>query len=198
MLYSGKEHNHHIIIDTGSKYNVMGTDTKEVLYSKMKEAECEPPVLEESNKLFRFGGNSNIMRAKELMQFDVNLTGKLMPIEVHLIPGSLPFIISKKWLKDNGVHLDFTNQKMKINGSWIRTVDMGSGHEGISWNKDTHSTENNVYLGNKVSRKEWNDPEVLTAMAKEIKNLEDMGTFTKVRYSPRFKKLVSTWVITRK
>ena len=31
-MYSGQEYHHHIIIDTGSKYNVIGRDKKEVLY----------------------------------------------------------------------------------------------------------------------------------------------------------------------
>ena len=81
-MYSGQEHHNHIILDTGSKYNKMGRDTKEILYRKMKEAGCEPPVLERSDKLFRFGGDTNITRAKEVMKFDVNLNGKPTPIEV--------------------------------------------------------------------------------------------------------------------
>ena len=127
--------------------------------------------MERSDKLFRFGGDSNITKAKEMMKFNINLNRKPTPIEVHLVSDTLPFIIGKKWLKDNGVHLDFKNNRMKINGAWMKTVDMGSGHEGITWNKYTHTTENTVYLGNKVSRKEWMEPEVTAAMDKEIKNL---------------------------
>ena len=198
-MYSGQEHQNHIILDTGSKYNVMGMETMEVLHSKMKEAGCEPPEMDKSEKLFRFGGNSNISRAKEVMKFDVNLTGKPIPIEVHLVSGPLPFIIGKKWLKENGGQLDLPNQRLKLNGTWVKTVDMGSGHEGLTWDKGTHSTVNHdMYLGTKVARKEYRDPEVMNAMDKEIKNLEDMGTFLVVKDDPWTKKLDSTWVITRK
>ena len=198
VMYSGQEHQNHIILDTGSKYNVMGMDTKQILERKMREAGCEPPVREKSSKLFKFGGNSNICKAKELLKFTVNLNGKLVPMEVHLVPGPLPFIIGKKWLKENGAKLDLMNQRLKINGAWVKTVDMGSGHEGITWDKSTHSAENSVYMGMKVSRKEWADPEVVEAMAKEIRNLQEMGTFTVVKDNPRIKKIDSTWVVTRK
>ena len=198
VWYSGQEQENHIIIDTGSKYCVMGVNTKEVLYKKMKSAGCEPPKVKQSDKLFRFGGNTNVHKAKEAMFFELNLNGKPTPVIVHVVPTSLPFIVGKKWLRDSGVQLDLGNQRMRINGAWMKTVDMGSGHEGIAWNEATHTTENSVYLGNKVSRKEWTDPEVMEAMAREIKNLEDMGTFMVVRDNPRYRKLDSTWVITRK
>ena len=75
IMYSGQEHHHHIILDTGSKYNVISRDTKEVLYRKMKEAACNPLKVERSDQLFRFGGDSNITQAKERMKFNMNLNG---------------------------------------------------------------------------------------------------------------------------
>ena len=199
VMYSGQEQANHIILDTGSKYNVMGLETTEVLHQKMKEAGCEPPTIGTSNRLFRFGGNTAICRAHETLTFDLNLTGKPIPVEVHIIPGPLPFIIGKQWLKDNGGQLDLLNQRLKLNDSWIKTVDMGSGHEGLTWSKETHSSNTNcVYLGTKVPRKDWRDPEVMEAMDKEIKNLEVMGTYNVVKEDPRIRKIDSTWVITRK
>ena len=198
VMYSGQEHCNHIIIDTGSKYNVMGTDTRELLYKRMKEAGCLPPQTEQSDRLFKFGGHNNVSRAREVLKFDLVLNGKPTPTEVHVVPGPLPFILGKQWMKDNAVKLDLLNQKMKIHGVWIKTVDMGSGHEGLTWGKDMHTAEEKVYMGTKVARREWTLPEVVEAMDKEIKNLEDMGTFTIVRDDPRFRKLDSTWVITRK
>ena len=146
-MYSGQEHQNHIILDTRRKYNMMGTKMREVLHRKMKEAGCETPIVEDSDKLFRFGGNTNISRAKEVMKLDMNLTGKPMPIEVHLVPGPVPFIVRKKWLKENGGQLDLPNQRLKLNGTWVKTVDMGSVHEGLTWNKGTHSSEkNSMYI----------------------------------------------------
>ena len=36
---------------------------------------------------------TNVMKDKEVMEFYINLTGKPTPIEVHLVPGPLPFIM---------------------------------------------------------------------------------------------------------
>ena len=155
-MYSGQEHINHIIMYTGSKYNVMGTDTREVLYRRMKAAGCLPPKVEPSDKLFRFGRN-NVCRAKQLIKFDLILNGKPTPTEVHVVAGPLPFILGKQWLKDNAVIIDLLNQKMKIHGNWIKTVDTGSGHEGLTWSKETHSTKNTVYRSTKVTRNELDD-----------------------------------------
>ena len=57
LMYSGQEQEDHIILNTGSKYNMMGTDMKKILKKRLKEAGASPPTVMHSDKLFRFGGN---------------------------------------------------------------------------------------------------------------------------------------------
>ena len=45
----------------------MGTNMKEILDKRLKVAGCAPPVVKPSGKLFRFGGDSNILTANEVM-----------------------------------------------------------------------------------------------------------------------------------
>ena len=42
LMYSGQEQEDHIILNTGSKYNMMGVFMKEILQKRMKEAGCTP------------------------------------------------------------------------------------------------------------------------------------------------------------
>ena len=145
IWYSGPEQYGHIIIDTGSRYCVMGVNTREVLYNRMKAAGCEPPVLEYTNKSFKFGGSTDIYWAQTAITFEINLNGKPAIISAYIIPTHLPFIIGKQWLKDSEVQLDLGTQKMKINGAWMRTADTGTGHEGITWDATLHETENSEH-----------------------------------------------------
>ena len=48
---------------------MMGVDSKEALYDRMKEAGCEPPVLELSKKKVRFGGSTDMYRAQMKITF---------------------------------------------------------------------------------------------------------------------------------
>ena len=115
IWYSGPEQYGHIILDTGSKHCVMGFDTKEALYDRMKEAGCEPPVLEPSNKKFKFGGSADVYRAQMMITFEINLNGKPTRITAHIIPTPLPFIIGKQWLKNSDAQLVLGTQRLKIN-----------------------------------------------------------------------------------
>ena len=52
-------------------------------------------------------------------------------------------------------------------------------------------------LTQKVSRKEFNDPEVMAAMIKEINNLVENGTYEEVKQESWMPILDSLWVINR-
>jgi len=58
-----------------------------------------------------------------------------------------------------------------------------SGHLAIDWNAKIHRkpVTNCVLLSEKVSRKDYDTPEVREAMNKEMKNLQEHETYEEVR-----------------
>ena len=85
----------YIILDTNSKYNIIGEDTTELLHTRMKTAEWEPPEIDYTSRIFKYS-RTRAFRAQELLKFEVNLMGKPTPIAVHLVPRRIPFIIGQE------------------------------------------------------------------------------------------------------
>jgi len=69
----------------------------------------------------------------------------------------------------------------------------------LPWTSLSHIKKkvNPVLLTQKVSRKDYNQPEVMTAMIKEITNLNNNGTYIEVKHEP-WRPIVDTmWVINK-
>jgi isopentenyldiphosphate isomerase len=77
---------------------------------------------------------------------------------------------------------------------------MKSGHMAIPWTARIHKLEdnhNNVFMTQRVPRKEWSTPEVKEAMYKEWTNLQENGTYEEVRWEPWMTVIPTMWVINR-
>ena len=63
----------------------------------------------------------------------------------------------------------------------MKTLD--SGHLAINWDAKIHKKTESVkdWLSEKVSRKDYDTPEVWDAMNKEMKNLQEHQTYEEVR-----------------
>ena len=115
---TGGEDNEHIILDTNSKYNIMGLNARRKLCNMIKLARCHPLEMEETSSLFS-SSKGKTLRSKELLKFAINLTCNLLqpltPIEVYCVPVKTPFIIGGDWIKNNRVILDRTRELVKMN-----------------------------------------------------------------------------------
>ena len=87
---------------------------------------------------------------------------------------------------------------MNINGRTIKLKLLSSGHIAVNWTANTHEdTVKSVLLATKVPRKDWTMPEVQVAMVKEIRNLQENGTYHEVPQEPWMVVVPSMWVIQR-
>ena len=68
----------------------------------MKAEGCEPPEVENISRILKNSENRPF-RERELLRFDINLTGTPTPIDVHLVPGRTPFTIGQYWMWDNNM-----------------------------------------------------------------------------------------------
>jgi hypothetical protein len=66
----------------------------------------------------------------------------------------------------------------------------------INWTAKLHEVNTQTVLQTtKVSRKDWTMPEVQAAMVKEIRNLQENGTYQEVPQEPWMVVVPSMWVI---
>ncbi len=79
----------------------------------------------------------------------------------------------------------------------MKTLD--SGHLAINWDAKLHKRPETagVLLSEKVSRKDYDTPEVWDAMSKELRNLQEHKTYEEVRREQHMSVIPSLWVINR-
>ena len=82
--------------------------------------------------------------------------------------------------------IDLAPNTLTINGHKVQMELTKSGHMTLPWTGLSHNKQkiNPVHLTQKVSRKDYNQPEVMTAMIKEITNLNNNGTYIEVKHDP--------------
>ena len=186
-----------MVVDTGSKYNLIGQQLLPILNERL-QAGGHKLQLEDTQKYFKFGGHENI-ECKKKTNIPLNLVDITKNIEVYIVPEKIPFLIGGQTLRSMEAKIDLAPNTLTVDGRRIQMDLTPSGHMTIPWNIRSHSTKqvNQVNLTQKVSRKEFNQPEVMTAMIKEITNLNNNGTYTKVKQEP-WQPIVDTmWVINK-
>jgi len=174
-----------LVVDTGSTYNLIGQHLLPVLNERL-QAGGQNLKMEDTMKYFKFGGHDNT-NCKSKVNIPINIAGTTSEIEVYIIPAKVPFLIEGQTLRSMEAKIDLAQNIMSINGHKAKMELTESGHMILPWTMDTHTTNkktNPVLLTQKVSRKEYNQPEVMTAMIKEITNLNSNGTYIKVRQDP--------------
>ena len=186
-----------MVVDTGSKYNLIGQQLLPILNERL-QAGGHKLKLEDTQKYFKFGGHDNI-ECKKKTNIPLSLVDITKNIEVYIVPEKIPFLIGGQTLRSMEAKIDLAPNTLTVDGRRIQMDLTPSGHMTLPWNIRSHSTKqvNQVNLTQKVSRKEFNQPEVMTAMIKEITNLNNNGTYTEVKQEP-WQPIVDTmWVINK-
>ena len=186
-----------ILIDTGSSYNLIGEHLIPTLEQRMLEAGEKLQRLN-SAKIFKFGGHKNTVSDSKVV-IPLRLAGQTHKIEVHIVPSRVPFLIGGQILRELEAKIELGPNMMVINGRKVQLNLTKSGHMTIPWTTECHKSnkENKVLLTQKVSRKEYEDPEVMAAMIKEVNNLVDNGTYEEVKQENWMPVVDSLWVINR-
>jgi hypothetical protein len=186
-----------MVVDTGSTYNLIGQQLLPILDERL-QAGGHKLKLEETLKYFKFGGHDNI-ECKTKVNIPLSLADITKNIEVYIVPEKIPFLIGGQTLRSMEAKIDLAPNTLTVDGRRIQMDLTPSGHMTLPWNGRSHYTKqvNQVHLTQKVSRKEFNQPEVMTAMIKEITNLNNNGTYTEVKQEP-WQPIVDTmWVINK-
>jgi hypothetical protein len=101
-------------------------------------------------------------------------------------------------LRQHKTEIKTSQNIMTINGCNIKLETLPSGHMAINWTANMHEVNvQTVLMTTKVSRKDWTMPKVQAAMVKEIRNLQENGTYQEVPQEPWMVIVPSMWVIQR-
>jgi hypothetical protein len=173
-----------MVVDTGSTYNLIGQQLLPILNERL-QAGGHKLKLEDTLKYFKFGGHDNI-ECKKKTNIPLCLVDITKNIEVYIVPEKIPFLIGGQTLRSMEAEIKLAPNTLTVDGRRIQMDLTPSGHMTLPWNIRSHSTKqvNQVNLTQKVSRKEFNQPKVMTAMIKEITNLNNNGTYTEVKQEP--------------
>ena len=118
--------------------------------------------------------------------------------ETFIVENEIPFLLGGKLLREQQTDIKISNNRMTINGWTIKLELLSSGHMAVNWTAKTHEdTAQSVLLATKVPRKDWSNQEVQAVMVKEIRNLQENGTYQEVPHEPWMVVIPSMWVIQR-
>jgi len=187
-----------IIVDTGSNHNLISRSLMKQLGIKLKSA-GQKLVSVPTRKFFQFGGGPPTKSTK-MIKVPMNMCGKIIAMDVFVVEQNVPFLMGGKFLKDLEAKIDMKVPALLLrDGQQLVMKHLESGHLAIEWNIKIHRKPETpqVLLSEKVSRKDYDTPEVREAMDKEMKNLQEHGTYEEVRREQYMSVIPSLWVINR-
>ncbi len=87
--------------------------------------------------------------------------------EVYIVETEVPFLIGGSLLREQKTEISVNKNKLTVNNHEIDLDLLPSGHMALKWDLYLHKPKNmEIFLTEKVPRKEWNTPEVVAAMEK--------------------------------
>ena len=120
-----------------------------------------------------------------------------MKAEVFVVDTEIPFLIGGSLLREHKTEISVSKNKLTLNNHKVDLNLLPSGNIALKWTSDLHKARvTDVYMTQKVSRKEWTTPPVIEAMEKELRNLQENGTYEVVKKEPWMVVIPSLWVIT--
>ena len=186
-----------IVVDTGSTYNLIGQQLLPILNERLQTG-GHKLKLEDTLKYFKFGGHDNI-ECKTKVNIPLSIADITKNIKVYIVPEKIPFLIGGETLRSMEAKIDLAPNTLTVDGRKVQMELTPSGHMTLPWTGRSHFTKkvNSVHLTQKVSRKEYNQLEVMTAMIKEITNLNNNGTYIEVKHDPWLPIVDTMWVINK-
>jgi len=196
VYLSGTSDEKFIIIDTGSARNLIGRHLIPLLEKRLKQ-NGHILKLTKTDKSFQFGARSESKCVAKTI-VPLNIAGIVLHAEVFIVDNEIPFLLGGQILRQHKAEIKTSQNTITLNGRNIKLELLPSGHMAINWTANMHEVNvQTVLMTTKVSRKDWTMPEVQAAMVKEIKNLQENGTYQEVPQEPWMVIVPSMWVIQR-
>ena len=101
------------VVDTGCGRGLVGLETLEKHRKKLAEIGEVVTELPNQNHIFRYGNGSRD-EAVGRVEVPVFIQGKRMTMRLHVVPGQVPLLISKKFLKSLGAKIDLEESTLVL------------------------------------------------------------------------------------
>ena len=105
------------IIDSGASESIVGVNTLQQIYDRMEkmgfDADKEVEVDRSLHKTFVFGNNQT-SSALGLAKLGAGICGREQRLDVHVVEGSTPMLLSGKWLYDVGAVINFRTGRARF------------------------------------------------------------------------------------
>ena len=110
------------VVDTGCGRGVIGENTLKRHENQLMKYDMKITELEPRPHRFRYG-NGSMDVSHRRVQIPIMLAGRELRMRVHVVPGEVPLLISKRFLKSLGSQMDLQNNKVHFAKAGI-TVDL--------------------------------------------------------------------------
>ena len=110
------------VVDTGCGRGVVGENTLKRHERQLKQFGLEIKELEPRPHRFRYG-NGSMDVSHRRVQIPIMMGGRELRMRVHVVPGEVPLLISKRFLKSLGSQMDLQNNRIHFAKAGI-TVDL--------------------------------------------------------------------------
>ena len=123
------------VADSGCTTTVCGKEVWKVFLKQKKDSGDQGPIIyHRAARKFRFG-NGEMSTATAQAGLEVSILGKKQWIDVFLVPGSTPFLASRKCLEDWGIEVSFSKKAMRYEAkegeepnAWLQVPLSKKGH----------------------------------------------------------------------
>ena len=99
------------VVDTGCGRGVIGENTLRRHEHQLRKFNMEITELEPKPHRFRYGNGSMDVSYRRV-QIPIMVSGRELRMRVHVVPGEVPLLISKRFLKGLGSQMDLQNNKI--------------------------------------------------------------------------------------
>ena len=108
------------VLDTGCGRGLVGEETLQRHETELRRHGLEITELEDVPHTFRYG-NGSADKSIKRVQLPVFIKGRRMSMRVHVVPGGVPLLISKRFLKALGPQIDLQNNTIVFKQAHVTT-----------------------------------------------------------------------------
>ena len=108
------------VVDTGCGRGIVGEETLARHEGRLKEHGLFIEELSPKPHLFRYGNGSSDTSTRRV-QVPVFIKGRELRMRLHVVPGQVPLLVSKRFLKSLGARLDLEGNEMYLGRAGVAT-----------------------------------------------------------------------------
>ena len=129
VFIDGLGDHQHIIIDTGSSYNLIGCHLLPILQQRLTEAGINMIVCSAS-KRFQFGGRNKALATAKI-NIPLLLGQTRVEAKVFIVDNKIPFLLGGNLIRQHKTEISVSDNMLTLNNQKIPLKLLGTGHMAL-------------------------------------------------------------------